>query len=66
MTGASSGIGAETVRHLAANMVTVVVNGRNPDELSTVAASIEAAGSSAMAVAANCTRLEIVSRSSEG
>jgi 3-oxoacyl-[acyl-carrier protein] reductase len=33
VTGASSGIGAETARYLAANMVAVVVNNRNRDKL---------------------------------
>jgi len=31
VTWAASGIGAETARYLAANMVTVVVHGRNRD-----------------------------------
>ena len=33
VTGASSGIGAETKRYRAANMVTVVVHGRKRDKL---------------------------------
>jgi 3-oxoacyl-[acyl-carrier protein] reductase len=56
VTGASSGIGAETARYLAANMVTVVVNGRDRDRLNKVAARIEDAGGDALPVAADCTR----------
>jgi 3-oxoacyl-[acyl-carrier protein] reductase len=41
VTGASSGIGAETARYFAANMVTVVVNSRNRDKLNKVAAGAQ-------------------------
>lgn len=38
VTAASSGIGADTARYLAADMVTVGVNSRNRDKLNKVAA----------------------------
>lgn len=60
VTGASRGIGAETARYLAANMVNVVVNGRDREAVSQVVASIESAGGCAMGLVADCTRSDEV------
>jgi 3-oxoacyl-[acyl-carrier protein] reductase len=56
VTGASRGIGAETARHLAANMVNVVVNGRDRAAVNNVVADIEARGGSALGIIADCTK----------
>lgn len=46
ITGASSGIGEATARHLAANGMTVVMGARRTDKLATIAAEIRAQGGS--------------------
>jgi len=56
VTGGSSGIGAETARYLAANLVTVIVNGRNREKLDKVAAEIESSGGNVLSITADCTK----------
>ncbi|KQS54778.1 oxidoreductase [Geodermatophilus sp. Leaf369] len=53
VTGASSGIGKATAKELAALGATVVVVARRADRLDTLVATIEAAGGTAIAVAAD-------------
>jgi 3-oxoacyl-[acyl-carrier protein] reductase len=58
VTGSSRGIGAETVRYLAANQVKVVVNGRDGEALGRLVAEIQSAGGEALGVVADCTEWE--------
>jgi 3-oxoacyl-[acyl-carrier protein] reductase len=60
VTGGSRGIGAETARYLAANMVNVVVNGRDQEAVNRVVAQIESAGGCALGVVADCTKADEV------
>ena len=48
VTGASRGIGAETARYLAANLVRVVVNGRDRAAVNHVVEQIESTGGCAL------------------
>jgi 3-oxoacyl-[acyl-carrier protein] reductase len=58
VTGASSGIGEATARYLAANLVSVVLNGRNWEKLGALQSEINGAGGSALAVVADCTKAD--------
>jgi 3-oxoacyl-[acyl-carrier protein] reductase len=60
VTGATSKLGADTARYFAANLVTVVVNGRRREPLDQLVADIESAGGNALAVAGDCTKAEEV------
>lgn len=55
VTGASSRLGGETARYLAANFVQVIVSGRNRAALDGLVEKIEVAGGSALAIVADCT-----------
>lgn len=55
ITGASSGIGAATARHLARDGATVVLAALSPDRLEAVQATIEATGGRALCVPADVT-----------
>jgi meso-butanediol dehydrogenase/(S,S)-butanediol dehydrogenase/diacetyl reductase len=55
ITGSTQGIGAEIARHFAAEGASVAVSGRRPALGEEVAASIRAAGGSAMALALDLT-----------
>ncbi|MGU3290852.1 SDR family NAD(P)-dependent oxidoreductase [Williamsia sp. M5A3_1d] len=58
VTGASSGIGAQTARHLAEKGATVAVVARRADRLDSLVADISRSGGSAFAVPADITERE--------
>jgi len=58
ITGASSGIGAATARHLASLGAAVVLGARRTDRLERLVAEIEAAGGKAAAIRVDVTRPE--------
>ena len=60
VTGASSGLGEATARHLAASGASVVLGARRLDRLETIASDIRKAGGKAEALATDVTRLEDV------
>jgi 3-oxoacyl-[acyl-carrier protein] reductase len=60
VTGSSRGIGAETARHLAANKVRVVINGRQAEPVERVVAEINASGGAAMGCVADCSKADQV------
>lgn len=60
ITGASSGLGEATARHLAARGAAVVLGARRTDKLQQIAAAIRAAGGKAEVVATDVTRKEQV------
>jgi 3-oxoacyl-[acyl-carrier protein] reductase len=62
VTGGSRGIGAQTARALAANGVAVAVIARDEQALGQVAQEITAGGGRALAIRADCTVPEEVSR----
>lgn len=62
ITGAGSGMGLETARLLARDGATVVLVGRRQEALDEVAATIRAEGGTALALAADITRPDDVTR----
>lgn len=60
ITGASSGLGEATARHLAARGAAVVLGARRTDKLEQIAADIRAAGGKAEVVATDVTNKEQV------
>lgn len=60
ITGASSGLGEATARHLAARGAAVVLGARRTDKLEQIAAAIRAAGGKAEVVATDVTSREQV------
>ncbi|MEU9448992.1 SDR family oxidoreductase [Streptomyces sp. NPDC048277] len=62
ITGAGSGIGRETARLLARDGATVVLVGRRQEALDAVAATVREEGGTALALAADITRADDVTR----
>ncbi|MCC4635753.1 MULTISPECIES: SDR family oxidoreductase [Xanthomonas] len=62
ITGASSGIGEATARHLAAHGAKVVLGARRAERLNSLVAEIVDAGGDAVAIATDVTRAEEVTR----
>jgi NADP-dependent 3-hydroxy acid dehydrogenase YdfG len=60
ITGASSGLGEATARHLAARGASVVLGARRADQLKKIAADIRAAGGKAEVLATDVTKKEQV------
>jgi NADP-dependent 3-hydroxy acid dehydrogenase YdfG len=62
ITGASSGLGEATARHLASLGAKLIIGARRIDRLQAIAKEIEAAGGEARAVEVDVTRKEAVDR----
>jgi NADP-dependent 3-hydroxy acid dehydrogenase YdfG len=62
ITGASSGLGEATARHLSAQGVTVVLGARRAERLQALVEELTASGAKALAVATDVTRREEVKR----
>ncbi len=62
ITGASSGMGEATARHLAAQGADLVVGARRTDRIEALTGSIRAAGSKAIAVATDVTKRDDVQK----
>ncbi|WP_303409708.1 SDR family oxidoreductase [Pontibacter coccineus] len=62
ITGASSGLGAETARHLAAQGAFVALGARRADRIESLAEEINKNGGSAVAVATDVTKREQVQK----
>jgi NADP-dependent 3-hydroxy acid dehydrogenase YdfG len=62
ITGASSGLGEATARHLSAQGATVVLGARRADRIESLAATLSASGGKALAIATDVTRHDEVKR----
>jgi len=62
ITGASSGLGEATARHLAAKGATVVLGARRADRLKALADELNAGGAKAIAIVTDVTRADQVQR----
>src|SRR5512140_3392203 len=62
ITGASSGLGEATARHLAGAGATVVLGARRADRLKTLADDLNGRGSKAIAIVTDVTKLDQVRR----
>jgi len=62
ITGASSGLGEATARHLSAERATVVLGARRLDRLQSLASELISRGGKALAMAADVTRRDQVQR----
>ena len=62
ITGASSGLGEETARHLASFGAKVVLGARRTERLEKIVADIRQGGGEALAVATDVTRREDVEK----
>jgi NADP-dependent 3-hydroxy acid dehydrogenase YdfG len=62
ITGASSGLGEATARHLSAQGATVVLGARRGDRIESLAAALSASGGKALAIATDVTHCDQVKR----
>ena len=62
ITGASSGLGEATARHLSAQGATVVLGARRTDRIESLAAALSASGSKALAITTDVTHCDQVKR----
>jgi len=62
ITGASSGLGDATARHLSAQGATVVLGARRTDRIESLAAALSASGSKALAITTDVTHCDQVKR----
>ena len=62
ITGASSGLGEATARHLSAQGATVVLGARRIDRIESLAAELSASGGKALAIATDVTHCDQVKR----
>jgi len=62
ITGASSGLGEATARHLSAQGATLVLGARRTDRIRSLADALSASGGKALAVATDVTRCDQVKR----
>ena len=62
ITGASSGLGEATARHLSAQGATVVLGARRGDRIESLAAALSASGSKALAITTDVTHCDQVKR----
>ena len=62
ITGASSGLGEATARHLSAQGATVVLGARRTDRIEALAGELSASGGKALAIATDVTHCDQVER----
>ena len=62
ITGASSGLGEATARHLSAQGATVVLGARRTDRIESLAAALSASGGKALAITTDVTHCDQVKR----